>query len=355
MPRFLKHKKEDTGQAPDALYFRGKKRQEKPILTLMRYDSAKLDESRVSAKELSEVSTMEDAVHWYNLYGVHDDSMLSAIGDTLGVNQLALSGVMDTYARPQIKWFGEDLYISLKMLSLEGRDERQVHSENLVLYLRNNLLVTFQEREGDVFDPVRKRIRSGRRRIRKSGGDYLFFALLDVVVDNYGFVLSAIGEELEALEERVFSSTAPEIRQEIFRYKKELSFLRKQIRPIRDLLQLLTKVEAEDLSPDAAMYAREVQNTLEHVYEVLDSYRDLLNDYFTTYHTVLTDRLNDTMRVLTVFSVIFIPLTFIAGVYGTNFRHIPELSWANGYYIMLGVMAFVALVMVFYFRRRRWL
>lgn len=354
MPRFFKHKREDTGQAPDALYFRGKRRQERPILTLMHYSENELDEIRPELEGVESLEASFQGVKWYNLYGVHDASMLSTIGEQLGVNQLVLSSAMDTYARPQIKWFDDDVYLSLKMLSLE-EESKEVHSENLVLYLRNNMLVTFQEREGDVFDPVRQRIRTGRKRIRQSGGDYLFFALLDVVVDNYGFVLSAIGEQLEALEDRVLSSTDPEIRQEIFRYKKELSFLRKQIRPIRDILQLLAKVEAEDLSADAAMYAREVQNTLEHVHEVLESYRDLLNDYFTTYHTMLTDRLNETMRVLTVFSVIFIPLTFIAGIYGTNFQHIPELTWHNGYYMMLGVMVMVALVMIFFFRRRNWL
>lgn len=354
MPRFYKHKKEDTGQAPDALLYRGKQREEKPYFTYMHYGKDFLTEDHFSSESLQRVATETNGVKWLNLYGVHDAAQLSEAGATYSLDPVALAAIMDTYARPQIKWFGDDLYLSVKMLSIDEK-KTHIHSENLVLYLQGSTLITFQERVGDVFDPVRKRIRAGRKRIRESGADYLFFALLDVVVDNYGFVLSHLGEQLEAMEDRVLASADAGLRQEIFRYKRELSFLRKQVAPIREMLQLLAKTEEEDLSESAAIYARDVQNTLEHVYEVMESYKDLLNDYFTSYHTQLSDRLNTTMRFLTVFSVIFIPLTFIAGIYGTNFQHIPELTWANGYFYMLALMGVVALVMILYFRRKKWL
>jgi len=354
MPRFFKHKREDTGQAPDALLYRGALREEKPFFTFMQYGKDQLLEDQFSAESLQRVDRDTKGVTWLNLYGVHDADFLLEAGGAYSIDPVALSAIMDTYARPQIKWFGDDLFLSVKMLSMDEQ-KRQIHSENLVLYLQGSLLMTFQERVGDVFDPVRKRIRTGRKRIRESGADYLFFALLDVVVDNYGFVLSRLGDQLEAMEDRVLASADAGLRQEIFKYKRELSFLRKQVAPIREMLQLLAKTEEEDLSESAAIYARDVQNTLEHVYEVMESYKDLLNDYFTSYHTQLSDKLNNTMRFLTVFSVIFIPLTFIAGVYGTNFRHIPELTWTNGYFYMLALMAVVAVVMILYFRQKKWL
>jgi len=354
MPRFFKHKIDDVGQSPYSLQFRGVQQQAHAEFSYMCYDAQLLDEKRLTTREFSEFLPVKDKIEWINLYGVHDEQLIKKVGEKYDIPSMALAGIMDTYTRPQLKRFGDNFYFSLKMLSLNG-EHQQVLSENLVIVMRSNLVFTFQERVGDVFDPVRKRLREGRKRIRQAEADYLLFALLDVVVDNYALVLSRLGEKVEALEERILLSATPELRQEIFTYKKELSFLRKQVMPLREMFQHIARFEEEEFSEPALLYIREVRNSLSHVYDVLESYRELLNDYFTTYNTQLTDRLNATMQFLTIFSVIFIPLTFIAGIYGTNFDHIPELHWPYGYYVMLGGMAVVALVMIGYFKHRRWL
>ena len=222
------------------------------------------------------------------------------------------------------------------------------------MILTQGCLLSFQEQKGDVFNPVRERIRKHKNKIRTSGVDYLAFALLDVVVDNYIYIIGLLGEKIENLEDKMTDEPRKELLDEINDYKKELNLLRKNIKPAREMILSLVKLESEILQEENRFHFRELQDNITEAGELSDSYREILYDQLNIYHTVMSTRLNDIMRTLTIFSVMFIPLTFIVGVYGTNFDYVPELHWQNGYFIMWVVMVVVAFLMFLLFRKKKW-
>jgi magnesium transporter len=235
-----------------------------------------------------------------------------------------------------------------------NESEEKIKSENLSLIITPRLLISFQEQKGDVFNPVRDRIRKHKNKIRTSGIDYLAFALLDVVVDNYIYIIGLLGEDIENLEDKMTDEPKKELLEEINNYKKELNLLRKNIKPAREMILSLVKLESEILQDENRFHFKELQDNITEAGELSDSYREILYDQLNIYHTIMSTRLNDIMRTLTIFSVMFIPLTFIVGVYGTNFDNLPELHWQNGYFIMWAVMVIVAFVMFLFFRNKKW-
>ena len=234
-------------------------------------------------------------------------------------------------------------------------DSNQMHFENLSLILTKSFIISFQEKKGDVFEPVRERIRKQKKRIRNGGTDYLLFALLDIVIDNYLYVVSTLGEKIETLEENLLLDPKQEIIGEINTYKRELNFLRKNINPAKELILSLVKLDSELFNDSTIVHYKELQDNINQVIESSDSYREILSDQLNIYHTTVSSKLNDIMKFLTVFSVIFIPLTFIAGIYGTNFDFLPELHYKYSYFVMWGVILTVAIGMLIYFRRKKWL
>lgn len=232
--------------------------------------------------------------------------------------------------------------------------EDVVSAENVVIVVKENVLLSFQEERGDVFDPIRERIRKNKTKIRTLGTDYLALTLIDIVFDNYGYILSRIGEKIELLEERLLKSQDKEILEDIYNFKGELIYLRKSIRPCREMMISLQKKEWEMLSGEINIQAKELNENINHILDSLESYRELLSDYLNIYHTTMSSKLNDIMKFLTVFSVIFIPLTFIAGIYGTNFDVLPELHYKYSYFIMWGFMVLIAIGMILYFKRKKW-
>jgi magnesium transporter len=230
-----------------------------------------------------------------------------------------------------------------------------ITAENLSLILTKSVLISFQEKKGDVFEPVRERIRKQKKRIRSSGTDYLMFALLDIVIDNYIYITGMLGEKIETLEENLLHDPKKAVIDEINSYKRELNFLRKNIKPAKEMILSLTKIESEFINEKTEIYLRELQDNINQANDSTDSYREILSDQLNIYHTTISSKLNDIIKLLTVFSVIFIPLTFIAGIYGTNFEFIPELHYKYSYFIMWGVILFVAIGMLIVFRKKKWL
>jgi magnesium transporter len=241
----------------------------------------------------------------------------------------------------------------MKMIQVDPETGRN-DVENLSLILTESVLISFQERKGDVFEPVRKRIRNQKKRIRSSGTDYLVFALLDIVIDNYIFILSELGAKIESLEDSLLTETGPQIMDDINSFKQELNFLRRNIKPAKEMISALSKLDSDMIEYSLDVHLNELQDNISQASESSDSYRDILNDQLTIYHTTISSKLNDIMKFLTIFSVIFIPLTFIAGIYGTNFEFVPELKFKYSYFIMWGVMIVVTAGMLYYFKRRKW-
>ncbi|WP_200979318.1 magnesium/cobalt transporter CorA [Echinicola sp. 20G] len=350
---FIKKQKQEIGMSPDALYFRGVRKSENTLLNIIDFDSESLEEKSIQNIAEAFPYSKKETVTWLNVDGLHDADLMKNISDGFELEQLILSTVMDTQARPTVQEFDDCILISIKMLQ-QDPDTNRISVENLSLILTESMLISFQEKKGDVFDPVRERIRKNRKRIRSSGTDYLAFALLDIVIDNYIYILGILGEKIEALEESLLIDPKKDVIEEINTYKRELNFIRKNIKPAREMILSLAKLDSELIDDDNEIHFRELQDNINQANDTSDSYREMLSDQLNIYHTTISSKLNDIMKFLTIFSVIFIPLTFIAGIYGTNFDVVPELHYEYSYYIMWGVMIIVAVGMLIYFKKKDW-
>ena len=353
MSRYTRKKKEDIGLSPYALIFRGQKKAEHITITAMDFDQEEVREFGIERTEKISALLGKANLSWLNIDGLHDEKRIEEIGALVGVPFHILSDILNPSLRPKVQEFDNGVFITLKMLQFK-EEGRTISVENLSLILTQGCLLSFQEQKGDVFNPVRERIRKHKNKIRTSGVDYLAFALLDVVVDNYIYIIGLLGEKIENLEDKMTDEPRKELLDEINDYKKELNLLRKNIKPAREMILSLVKLESEILQEENRFHFRELQDNITEAGELSDSYREILYDQLNIYHTVMSTRLNDIMRTLTIFSVMFIPLTFIVGVYGTNFDYVPELHWQNGYFIMWVVMVGVAIVMFLLFRWKKW-
>ena len=354
MARFIKKKKQEIGLSPDELLFRGKKKINEVLLRIIDFDEETLEEDALKIVHDVLKYKEKDTVTWLNVDGLHNAAIMKEIADTFDLDTLVLAEVMQTQARPRVLEYDNCILITIKMMQ-QNEDTGQIIVENLSLILTESVLISFQEKRGDVFEPVRERIRKQKKRIRNGGTDYLAFALLDIVIDNYLYVLSVLGEKIETLEDNLLINPNEVVINEINKYKRELNFLRKSIKPAKEMIFVLAKMESEYINESTYVHFKELEDNISQANEVSDSYREILSDQLNIYHTTISSKLNDVMKFLTVFSVIFIPLTFIAGIYGTNFDVLPELHYKYSYFIMLGVMVLVALGMLYYFKRNKWL
>ncbi|MBK5209351.1 MAG: magnesium/cobalt transporter CorA [Flavobacteriaceae bacterium] len=353
MARLLKAKKEHIGLSPHEIYFRGEKKSDTVLLEVIDYDSENLDE--FEAKSVKEVVKFNEtsSTTWLNIYGLHDVKIMDEIANQFELDSLILADVMNTHARPKIQEYDNCIFISLKMLQYDEKQNR-ISSENIVILIMEHILLSFQEKTGDVFDPLRERVRKSKRRIRNAGTDYLAFALMDIIFDNYNYIISIIGEKIESLEVHLLNNAHEATLEEINNFKKEVIYLHKSIKPCREIVIELLKTDSELLEDSVYVHFEDLKNNLNQAIESLESYREILSDQLMIYHTTISSKLNDIIKFLTVFSVIFIPLTFIAGVYGTNFDVLPELHYKYSYFIMLGVMLALAVFMIFYFKKKKW-
>ncbi|UCS92019.1 magnesium/cobalt transporter CorA [Echinicola marina] len=351
--KFVKKQKQEIGISPDELLFRGIRKSDKVHLRIIDFDDQQLEEK--SIENIDEAFPLSDTatVTWLNIDGLHEAQIMDKIHKGLNLPKLVLSNVMDTQARPTVQDHENSLFISLKMLQRNPETDL-ITIENLSMVIMDHMLISFQEKKGDVFDPVRERIRMNRKRIRNSGTDYLAFTLLDIVIDNYIYNLGILGEKIEDLEDRLLVNQNKKTIDLINRYKRELNFMRKSIKPAKEMILALAKLDTDFIHEENEIYFRELQENISHASETSDNYREMLSDQLNIYHTTISSKLNDIMKFLTIFSVIFIPLTFIAGIYGTNFDVLPELHYRYSYYIMWLVMIVITIAMLVYFKKKKW-
>ncbi|CAM1334298.1 magnesium/cobalt transporter CorA [Tenacibaculum aestuariivivum] len=353
MTRYIKKKKQDIGLSPDELIFRGEKKTNKILLRVIDFDAQNLTED--STKTIQEISQLQykDTVTWLNVDGLHNTSVMKEISTAFNLDTLVIAEVLNTDARPRVIEYDNCTLITIKMLMLSEKSNKIV-VENLSLILTKTMLISFQEQKGDVFEPVRERIRKQKKRVRTGGTDYLTFALLDIVVDNYLYVISILGDKIETIEENLLLNPNKNIINEINNYKRELNFLRKSIKPAKEMIFSLAKTDSDFITENTYVHFKELEDNISQANDASDSYREILSDHLNIYHTTITSKLNDIMKFLTVFSVIFIPLTFIAGIYGTNFEYIPELSYKYSYFIMWFIMILIAISMLLFFKKKKW-
>ncbi len=354
MARFFKKREETKGQSPGALIFIGNKKVENIRLRVIDYDPSQLKEDEL--KNIAEGAAFKQTktVTWINVDGLHDLSIMKEIGKTFDLHPLLMEDILNTGQRPKIEEFDNCLFMVLKMIRYEN-EKQMIVNEQLSLVLGDTFLLTFQEQPGDVFEPVRERIRNQKGRIRGAGIDYLAYALLDTVVDNYIFIIERMGEKIEDIEQEVLEKADHEVMEKINTFKREMNFLRKSIRPAREAIIQLSKLDSELIREQTIPFLKDLQDLITHAAEAIDNYRDMLSDQLNLYNSVISNRMNDIMKVLTIFAAIFIPLTFIAGIYGTNFEYLPELHFKYSYFVFWGVMITVAIVMLLFFKKKRWL
>jgi len=353
MPRYSKKKKEHIGLSPYALVFRGQQKVDKVRIRAIDITPVHIAERDINhARQLRNINKA-DRFCWIDVDGLHDVDLMGSISDEFNIPVNILSDVMNPSLRPKVQDFETGIYVTLKMLRVDSRNEL-VKSENLSLVLLDDTLISFQEQPGNVFDPIRERIRKHLNKIRTAGPDYLVFALLDVVIDNYIYVIGALGDKIETLEDQMTVDPNKDLLEDINNFKRQLNYLLKNIKPAREMILNLAKLDTDLVQDQNKIHYKELQDNINEATDLAESYREILYDQLTIYHTIVSTKLNDIMRILTVISVIFMPITFIVGVYGTNFESIPEIHWKYGYLTMWLIMAIVTLMLIWYFRRKKW-
>lgn len=296
----------------------------------------------------------EEHVNWFNVDGVHDTVLLEKIGSKFHLHHLLIEDIANTTQRPKADFYDECIYQCIKMISYDTTNQ-QLIEEQVSILLTPDAVITFQEKTGDVFENIRERIEQGRGRIRTSNNDYLFYALIDSIIDNYFIAIESIGEQLNDLEDEIFDNPDKESLIKVQQNKRLLLNLRRAIYPLRESLSRLLKEESTLIDPNVRTYFHDAYDHCIQIIETVESFREINGGLRDMYLSSVSNKMNQIMKVLTVMSAIFIPLTFIAGVYGMNFDHIPEFHWDNGYryfWVLCGVV-FVSLLG--YFKWKKWL
>ena len=360
MAREMKKLSKTAGLVPGTLVHVGKKRTEKVKITVFDYDEKQFQERAIDNVRKCFPYNKTDSVTWINIDGVHDLDIIRDLGTEFNIHPLILEDIVNTAQRPKMEDMGEYIFIVLKMIYPDEQDPKKINIEQVSLIVGRNYVISFQEEEGDVFDPIRDRIRHAKGRIRKTGTDYLAYSLLDAVIDTYFSILEGFGEEVEALEEVLASDPKPETLQIIHRLKRINIFLRKSVWPLREIINGIMRVETGIVKKQTMLYFRDIYDHTIQVMDTIEATRDMVSGMLDVYLSSQSNKMNEVMKVLTIFAAIFIPLTFIAGIYGMNFNpqaspfNMPELNWKFGYFFALGLMLAVALVMLAYFKRKKW-
>jgi len=354
MARFFKSRIATKGQAPGSLILIGTQKMDHPEINLMEYDAEQLTEKKLASIEDAASCLENDLVSWINIYGIHDLELIQRIGEIFDLPALLLEDLLNTDQRPKYEDGDEFDAFILKMLKYD-EDTRQISGEQFTLVLGKNYVLTLQEQFGDVFNPVRERIRNVKRKTRLNDPDYLAYALLDIIVDNYVLIIESLGRDIEDLETAIFGNPDKSIVEKIHTLKRELSFLRQSVRPVRDLMINLSRSDNGLFQEKYYQYLNDLNDLVVQATEAIELYSGMISDHLNIYSTILNNRNNEVIKFLTIFASIFIPLTFIAGVYGMNFEYLPELGFRYSYFIFWGVVLSIGIGLLIYFKRKKWL
>ena len=353
MPKFIKRLSKKAGAAPGTLIHIGEKKIEQIRIRLIDYDAEELREKELETIEECFPYKDEPTVSWININGIHDVETIQKVGKHFNIHPLVLEDIVNAGQRPKAEDFDDYIYVVLKMLYFD-QEESQVRSEQVSFICGPNFLISFREQVGDIFENVRDRIRRKKGRIRKAGADYLAYALMDAIVDQYFVIMETFGEKIESLEEELAENPAPKTLETIHGIRREMIYFRKQVWPLREVAKGLSGGEYSLIADSTVPYLRDVYDHTVQVIDTLDSLRDIVGGMLDLYLSTISNRMNEVMKVLTIMATIFIPLTFIAGVYGMNFKYMPELEWHWGYFMVWGVMVIMVIAMVAYFRKKTW-
>lgn len=352
--RFHKKRSVKSGLPPGSLVHIGEESGKAVHISVIGYSQESVEERQFQHIDQYLQTTCDGAVLWVDVEGVHDVELIRQLGEKHTFHPLVLEDIVNTVQRPKIEDYGDYLFIVLKML--HPTEVGEFSSEQLSIILGPDYLFTFQEGiTGDSFDSVRDRIRSGKGKTRSMGADYLAYSLIDAIVDGYFTVLEGFGERIFDIEEELALTPDQRAFHQINSMKKEVLYLRKTVWPLREVVSFLERGDSHLLHPATRLYFRDVYDHTVQVIDTVETHRDLLSGMLDIYLTSISNRTNEVMKFLTVIGTIFMPLTFLVGVYGMNFKHFPELEWRFGYFWLWGFMLVLSLGMVMYFRKKRWL
>lgn len=350
MPRH----KSKTGHSPGSLVFVGTKKADKTSIDIMEYNATEIKEFRTEKLQDAFIVKENPKTTWIDIKGIHDEKLIADIGEHYNIHPLVLEDILNTGHRAKIDFFDDYIYVVLKMISW-NENKKTVDTEQISLIIGNNYVISFQEKEGDIFDPLRERIRQGKGRIRNMGADYLAYAILDITVDNYFLALEGIGEHIELLEEKLLKTPDKNVLKDIYRVKRENLLLRKAVWPLREVHAQLERTESPLIRKKTRPFLRDLYDHTVHIIDTIETYRDTTSGLQELYISTLSNRTNEVMKVLTIIATIFIPLTFIVGIYGMNFEYMPELEWPWAYFAIMGLMGIIVVGMLWYFKKKKWL
>ena len=353
MPQTVKRRSTKTGLAPGALIHVGELHADRVKMTLCEYGESLFKEDGIDTLEGRMPSPDRKTVTWVHIDGLQDIRLLEQMGVVFGLHPLIIEDILNTDQRPKLEDHDDYLYIVLKRFH-QDKGSRLV-PEQVSIVLGPNWLISLQEKEGNLLDPVRERLRNDRGRLRKGGADDLAHALLDGIVDGYFSILDHFGEEIETVEEGLMDRPSPKTLRAIQLLRREMILLRKAVWPLREVVGNLYRSDSPLIRKLSVLYFRDVSDHTVQVIDTIETYRDMLSGMLDIYLSTISNRMNEVMKVLTVIATIFMPLTFLAGIYGMNFKYMPELDWPWGYFALWGLMLAIAIVMLLYFRRKKWL
>lgn len=337
------------GMGPGTLVHIGRRREHSVGIQLIQYNSTEYKELKLSGPE--DVLGTKDPpdICWYNVDGIHDADVVAKVGGKFGIHTLVLEDIMNSTNRPKVEIFDDYIFVTLKILE-HKENFKNLHVEQLSLVIGQNFLLSFQEDSRDNFDSIRERIRTSKGKVRTKDANYLTYLILDTVVDNYIVVSERFAEQIEILEKIVLTEPTEQTQQKILSIRKELLDLKRSIDPLKEAINTITR----EMDSDTAKYYRDLHDHIIYEAENIGMYREMLSNLLDLYHSNLGMKMNEIIKILTIITTIFVPLTFIVGVYGMNFDNMPELKNQNGYYMVMGFMLAIVVVMLIYFKRKKW-
>jgi magnesium transporter len=354
MARLTSKRSRKTGLPPGSLVHIGEQKTETVAITVRHYDEQQFQEK--SAATFEECIPYKDGpgTTWINVDGIHQVETLEKLGSCFGLHPLVLEDILNTEQRPKMEDYDSYIYIVLNILQYD-ESKGEVVNDQISLILAKNTLISLQEKETDIFIPIIQRIKNGKGRVRTRGADYLAYTLLDAIIDHYFVLIEKIGEKITSLEEELLQNPAPQTVKRIHHLRREMIFLRKSVWPLREVISGLERGESALIQDTTLFYLRDVYDHTIQVMDTIETFRDMLSGMLDIYLSSVSNRLNAVMKVLTIIATIFMPLTFIAGIYGMNFKYMPELEWPWGYPLILLTMLAIAVFMLAFFRRKKWL
>ena len=352
MEKSIEKYQKKAGMPPGTLIHIGQKKSEETRITLFHYSENNFEEHELREIEECLPFRYKEGITWINIDGLHRVDVIEKAGNLFGIHNLVLEDIANTNQRPKAEIFESHLFVVLKMMRKNSEKDEFI-AEQVSLIVGHDFVISFQEIEGDLFDPIRKRIRSPGSRLRKTGADYLAYAMLDIIVDNYFVTLDKIGEKIEDIEEVILENPAQETVQGIHSLKRDIIFMRRSLWPLREVTDFLLKEESGLIQKSTGIYIKDLSDHVIRVIDTIETSREMLSEMLDIYHSSISNRMGKIMEILTVISTIFIPLTFLAGVYGMNFLNMPELGWKYGYPAVILLMALTGTGRFIFFKKKK--